>query len=50
MSIVGGAILPPLFGYISDVTQNIQMGYVVPLACFIVIFFFGVTGHKVVKA
>ncbi|MEJ5993777.1 L-fucose:H+ symporter permease [Pedobacter sp. Du54] len=50
MSIVGGAILPPLFGYISDVTQNIQMGYIVPLACFLVIFLFGVIGHKEVKA
>lgn len=49
MSIVGGAFLPPLFGYISDVTQNIQMGYVVPLVCFLVIFLFGVTGHKVIK-
>jgi FHS family L-fucose permease-like MFS transporter len=49
MSIVGGAILPPIFGYISDVTHNIQMGYVVPFACFIVIFLFGFTGYKVVK-
>ena len=50
MSIVGGAILPPLFGYISDVSGNIQIGYIVPLLCFVVVFFFGVTGHKVVKA
>ncbi|OAQ42402.1 fucose permease [Pedobacter psychrophilus] len=50
MAIVGGALLPPLFGYISDVTQNIQMGYIVPLACFVVIFFFGITGYKVVKS
>ena len=35
MSIVGGALLPPLLGYISDVTHNIQLGYFVPLACFI---------------
>lgn len=49
MSIVGGAILPPIFGYISDVTKNIQVGYVVPLICFVVIFLFGITGHKVVK-
>ena len=49
MSIVGGAILPPLFGYISDVADNIQIGFVVPLLCFVVIFFFGITGHKVVK-
>ncbi len=49
MSIVGGALLPPLFGYISDVTKNIQFGYIVPLVCFIVVFLFGLKGHKVVK-
>ncbi|MEO5948744.1 MAG: L-fucose:H+ symporter permease [Chitinophagaceae bacterium] len=46
MSIVGGAILPPLLGYISDVTQNIQYGYVVPLGCFIVTALFGWKGYK----
>jgi FHS family L-fucose permease-like MFS transporter len=40
MSIVGGALLPLLFGYISDVTGNIQMGYAVPLICFIVVLLF----------
>jgi len=49
MSIVGGAILPPAMGYISDLS-NIQVGYIVPLLCFIVIFFFGLKGHKIVKA
>lgn len=49
MSIVGGAFLPPVFGYIADVTGNIQIGYVVPVICFIVIFLFAVKGHKVVK-
>jgi FHS family L-fucose permease-like MFS transporter len=47
MSIVGGAILPPLFGYISDVYQNIQYGYIVPFIAFIVILCFGLFGHKV---
>jgi len=41
MSIVGGAVLPLGLGYISDVTQNIQYGYIVPLICFAVVFFFG---------
>ena len=49
MSIVGGAVLPPVMGYISDVSQNIQIGYIVPLICFAVVFFFGLTGHKVLK-
>jgi MFS transporter, FHS family, L-fucose permease len=50
MSIVGGALLPPLFGFISDATHNIQLGYVVPLVCFIVIAIFGFSGYKVKKA
>ncbi|MHA4894086.1 L-fucose:H+ symporter permease [Pedobacter sp. PWIIR3] len=49
MSIVGGAILPPLMGYITDITSNIQIGYVVPLTCFVVVFLFAVKGHKVIK-
>lgn len=40
MSIVGGALLPPLFGYISDATGNIQFGYIVPLICFVVVLLF----------
>jgi len=47
MSIVGGAVLPRIFGYISDVTGNIQYGYVVPLVCFAVVTFFGLKGHRV---
>ncbi len=47
MSIVGGAILPRIFGYISDKTGNIQYGYIVPLLCFIVITYFGLKGHRV---
>jgi FHS family L-fucose permease-like MFS transporter len=47
MSIVGGAVLPRVFGYISDVTGNIQYGYMVPLVCFAVVAFFGLKGHRV---
>lgn len=47
MSIVGGAILPPVFGYISDYTGNIQMGYIVPLICFAVVAYFGWRGYRV---
>jgi FHS family L-fucose permease-like MFS transporter len=48
MSIVGGALLPLVMGYISDLA-SIQIGYIVPLICFIVVLFFGISGHKVVK-
>lgn len=37
MSIVGGALLPLGLGYISDLTGNIQYGYLVPVVCFLVI-------------
>jgi len=47
MSIVGGAVLPRVFGYISDATGNIQYGYAVPLLCFVVVAFFGLKGYRV---
>lgn len=49
MSIVGGAILPRAFGFISDETKNIQLGYFVPLVCFAVTLFFGWKGYKVIE-
>ena len=48
MSIVGGAIFPYIMGTIIDVNNdNIQTGYVVPLICFLVIIYFGISGYKV---
>lgn len=47
MSIVGGAVLPPLLALISDITGNIQIGYFVPLVCFAFVFYFGWKGYKV---
>ena len=47
MSIVGGAIIPPLMGQISDKTGSIQMAYIVPLLCFFVILYFGWKGYKI---
>ncbi|GAC1425047.1 MAG: L-fucose:H+ symporter permease [Chitinophagaceae bacterium] len=46
MSIVGGAILPRILAFISDKTNNIQYGYIVPLICFAVILYFGLKGYK----
>jgi FHS family L-fucose permease-like MFS transporter len=46
MAIVGGAALPPVLGYIADVTKNIQTGYIIPLLCFIVVLIFGLKGYK----
>ena len=50
MSIVGGALLPPVLGLISDATGSIQNGYIVPLVCFSVILLFAFNGHKENKA
>ncbi|MBK8089739.1 MAG: L-fucose:H+ symporter permease [Chitinophagaceae bacterium] len=47
MSIVGGAIMPRFFGMISDWSGNIQLGYIVPLICFIVIMLFGWKGYRI---
>jgi len=41
MAIIGGALFPPLLGYISDVSGSIQIAYMVPLVCFIPVVFFG---------
>jgi len=45
MAILGGAILPAIMGRISDVT-SIRTAFVVPLTCYIYIFYFAVIGYK----
>ncbi|MDB5249212.1 MAG: fucP 3 [Segetibacter sp.] len=48
MSIVGGAIFPYLMGTVIDLNKdNVQTGYIVPLVCFAVIVYFGLTAYKV---
>jgi FHS family L-fucose permease-like MFS transporter len=47
MSIVGGAILPYVMGTLIDVNgDNIQIGYTIPLVCFLIILYFGMKGYK----
>ncbi len=46
MAIVGGALFPPLMGYISDLS-NIQRAFLVPLACYLYIFYFAARGYRV---
>lgn len=47
MAIIGGAIFPVIMGYIIDNSNdNIQVGYWVPLVCFIVVLYYGLIGHK----
>ncbi|MBA2563328.1 MAG: L-fucose:H+ symporter permease [Chitinophagaceae bacterium] len=47
MAIVGGGILPLFMGMISDRTGSIQAAYIIPLMCFLVVFFFGWKGYKI---
>lgn len=47
MSIIGGAIFPVIMGDIIDrFNDNIQIGYLVPMLCFFVVLYFGISGHK----
>jgi len=41
MAIIGGAVFPPLLGYLSDISGSIQTAYAIPLVCFIPIVYFG---------
>lgn len=46
MSIVGGAILPPLMGLIAD-HVSIQISFLLPVVCFLIIMYYGWKGYKV---
>jgi FHS family L-fucose permease-like MFS transporter len=45
MAIVGGGIIPPIMGAISD-SSNIQTAYIVPAICYLYILFYGLIGYK----
>ena len=48
MSIVGGAVFPVIMGRVSDLS-SIQMAYLVPAACFIVVLLFALKNIDVEK-
>jgi len=51
MAIIGGAIFPVIMGKIIDnANDNIQIGYAVPMLCFLVVLYFGLKGHQPKKA
>lgn len=45
MAILGGAVLPPLMGVVSD-AMGIAFAYIVPLLCFLVIIYYGFIAAK----
>ncbi len=48
MAIVGGAVFPVIMGHVSD-ASSIQVAYVVPALCFLVVFYFALRNIKVGK-
>ena len=46
MSIVGGAIIPPVLGYISDISGHLQYGYIVVAICFVVVAIFAMNNRQ----
>jgi len=49
MSIVGGAIVPMAMGLLAD-QYSTATAYVIPLICFLIVFYYGLKGHKVKTA
>lgn len=45
MAILGGALLPPLQGYIADL-YGLQISYLVPLTAYAYVGFYGLAGHR----
>ncbi len=48
MAIVGGAVFPVIMGRVSDAT-SIQTAYLVPAACFIIVFLFAIKNKDIEK-
>jgi FHS family L-fucose permease-like MFS transporter len=47
MSIIGGAIFPVIMGNIIDrFGDDIQIGYIVPMLCYVFVLYFGIKGYK----
>ncbi|MFM5907071.1 MAG: hypothetical protein ACKOPO_05740, partial [Novosphingobium sp.] len=40
-AIVGGALVPYLFGTVADLSHNIRLALIVPAICYAIIAFFG---------
>lgn len=49
MGIVGGAVLPPLYGKIAEMVDSKQIGYIIMIPCYLYILFFALKGHKIGK-
>ena len=50
MAILGGALLTPVQGMVSDATGSINISYIVPLCCFVVVLFYALSVARKVKS
>jgi len=50
MAILGGAVLPPIQGWVADLTRNLQLSFVVPLIAYAYVAFYGLKGHRIGRA
>jgi glucose/galactose transporter len=46
MGIVGGAVLPPLYGKIAEMINSIKLGYLIMIPCYLYILYFATTGFR----
>lgn len=46
MGIVGGAVLPPLYGKLAELMHSRQMAYVLMIPCYLYILYYAVSGYK----
>jgi MFS transporter, FHS family, L-fucose permease len=49
MAIVGGAVFPPLMGYIAEMTKSMAIAMVIPLVCYVYITYYAWYGSKMKK-
>ncbi|MDD4031755.1 MAG: glucose/galactose MFS transporter [Bacteroidales bacterium] len=47
MAIVGGAVFPLLFGWLSDLSGNLQQAYWICFPCYLMILYYGMAGYKI---
>lgn len=43
---VGGAVMPPLFGFVADVTHSYQYAFLLPMVGYLFVVYYGLSGYK----
>jgi MFS transporter, FHS family, L-fucose permease len=49
MGIVGGALLPPLYGEISKMLGSKQLGYWLMIPCYLFILYYATKGYRAIR-